>query len=177
MRNSRLIAISVAAAGLAALSLVAATSSPAPNNLELIAGVMQAVERDYVHPVGPDLLTKDALKGMLTRLDPHSDYMDEQEYRQSQADIGGKFGGIGVEISTQGGVPKVIAPIDGAPAAQAGIGRRGRRAGSLALRPQQPRLAAIDRDVPRCRYGACRSGSSLRPTASTGSARRRSGEW
>jgi carboxyl-terminal processing protease len=121
MRNSCLIAIGIAGAGLAAVSLVAATSSPAPNNLELIAGVIQAVERDYVHPVGPDLLTKDALKGMLTRLDPHSDYMDEQEYRQSQADIGGKFGGIGIEISTQGGVPKVIAPIDGTPAAQAGI--------------------------------------------------------
>jgi carboxyl-terminal processing protease len=110
MRNSCLIAIGIAGAGLAAVSLVAATSSPAPNNLELIAGVIQAVERDYVHPVGPDLLTKDALKGMLTRLDPHS-----------QADIGGKFGGIGIEISTQGGVPKVIAPIDGTPAAQAGI--------------------------------------------------------
>jgi carboxyl-terminal processing protease len=47
--------------------------------------------------------------------------MDEQEYYQAQADIGGKFGGIGIEISTQDGVPKVIAPIDGTPAAQAGI--------------------------------------------------------
>jgi carboxyl-terminal processing protease len=121
MRNSRLIAIGIAAAGLAAIPLVAATSSSAPTNLELITAVMQAVEHDYVHPVGPDVLTKDALKGMLTRLDPHSDYLDEQEYRQSQADIGGKFGGIGIEISTQDGVPKVIAPIDGTPAAQAGI--------------------------------------------------------
>jgi len=121
MRNSHLIAIGIAAAGLAAIPLVAATSSSAPTDLELITGIMQVVERDYVHPVGPDLLTKDALKGMLTRLDPHSDYMDEGEYRQAQADIGGKFGGIGIEISTQGGVPKVIAPIDGTPAAQAGI--------------------------------------------------------
>jgi carboxyl-terminal processing protease len=121
MRNSRLIAIGVAAAGLAAIPLVAATSSSAPANLELVTAIMQAVERDYVHPVGPDLLTKNALKGMLTRLDPHSDYMDEQEYHQAQADIGGKFGGIGIEISTQDGVPKVIAPIDGTPAAQAGI--------------------------------------------------------
>jgi carboxyl-terminal processing protease len=121
MNNFRPIAIGIAAAAVAAISLVAATSSPAPNNLELIAGAMQTIERDYVHPVRPDLLTKDAPKGMLTRLDPHSDYMDEQEYRQSQADIGGKFGGIGIEISTQGGVPKVIATIDGTPAAQAGI--------------------------------------------------------
>jgi carboxyl-terminal processing protease len=67
---------------------------------------MQVVERDYVHPVGPDLLTKDALKGMLTRLDPHSDYMDEGEYRQAQADIGGKFGGIGMKFRPRVGYPR-----------------------------------------------------------------------
>jgi carboxyl-terminal processing protease len=120
MRNSPLIIFGIAAAGLAAMPLVAATGPSVSTNSELIAAVIQAVERDYVHPVQADLLTKDALKGMLTR-HPHSDYMDEQEYRQAQADIGGKFGGIGIEISTQVGIPKVIAPIDGTPAARAGI--------------------------------------------------------
>jgi len=61
------------------------------------------------------------LKGMLNRLDPHSDYMDEQEFKQSQADTAGKFGGLGIQISEQDGLPKVIAPIDGTPAARAGI--------------------------------------------------------
>jgi carboxyl-terminal processing protease len=84
-------------------------------------GVIQVVERDYVHPIEPERLIKDALKGMLSRLDPCSDYMDEQEYRQAQADIRGRFGGIGVEVSIHDGKPKVIAPINGTPAAHAGI--------------------------------------------------------
>jgi carboxyl-terminal processing protease len=129
MRNSRLIAIGIAAAGLAAIPLVATTNLPVrsnlelsvPFNLELIVGVIQVVERDYVHPIEPERLIKDALKGMLSRLDPHSDYMDEQEYRQAQADIRGRFGGIGVEVSIHDGKPKVIAPINGTPAAHAGI--------------------------------------------------------
>ena len=72
-------------------------------------------------PVGEDELTKDALKGMLTRLDPHSDYMDEQEFKRSQADMAGSFGGLGMEISEQNEIPKVVSPIDGTPAARAGL--------------------------------------------------------
>jgi len=83
--------------------------------------VIQLVERDYVHPVGPHELTKDALKGMLNRLDPHSDYMDEQEFKLARSDITGKFGGLGIQISQQNGVPKIISPIDGTPAARAGL--------------------------------------------------------
>jgi carboxyl-terminal processing protease len=79
------------------------------------------VQRDYVHPVDSATLTDDALKGMLNRLDPHSDYMNEQEFRETQADIAGKFGGLGIQISSQNGVPKVIAPIDGTPADKAGM--------------------------------------------------------
>lgn len=93
---------------------------PAPD-LGLLAGVMQLVRHDYVHPVGSNELTDDALKGMLNRLDPHSDYMTEQEFKQSQADTAGRFGGLGMQISEQDGVPKVIAPIDDTPAAHAGI--------------------------------------------------------
>ena len=75
--------------------------------------MIQLVQRDYVHPIGSDELTKDALKGMLSRLDPHSDYMDAQEFAQSQADIAGRFGGLGMQISEQDGVPKIVSPIDG----------------------------------------------------------------
>src|SRR5581483_7700592 len=107
-------AIPVAAIGLS-------RGGPSNTDLALIAGVMQIVERGYVRPVGPDDLTKDALKGMLSRLDPHSDYMDEQEFKQSRADLAGEFGGLGIEITQVGGVPKVISPIDGTPAAHAGI--------------------------------------------------------
>jgi carboxyl-terminal processing protease len=93
----------------------------AAQDLAVLAGVIQLVRQDYVHPIGSDELVKDALKGMLTRLDPHSDYMDEQEFKDSQADMAGKFGGLGIQISEQDGVPKVIAPIDGTPAARAGL--------------------------------------------------------
>ena len=82
---------------------------------------MQLVEHNYVHPVGVDELTKDALKGMVSRLDPHSDYMDEEEFKQSQGSITGKFGGLGLEISQRGGIPRIISPIDGTPAAHAGL--------------------------------------------------------
>jgi carboxyl-terminal processing protease len=118
MRTTKLIAIGIVL-GFAAIPLVAICASSTLSYLELIAGIMQEVQRDYVRPVQVDVLAKNALKGMLTRLDPHSDYLDEQEYRETQADISGKFGGIGIEISVEDGVPKIIAPIDGTPAAKA----------------------------------------------------------
>jgi carboxyl-terminal processing protease len=118
MRTTKLIAIGIAL-GFAAIPLVAICASSTLSYLDLIAGIMQEVQRDYVRPVQVDVLAKNALKGMLTRLDPHSDYLDEQEYRETQADISGKFGGIGIEISVEDGVPKIIAPIDGTPAAKA----------------------------------------------------------
>jgi carboxyl-terminal processing protease len=118
MRTTKLIAIGIVL-GFAAIPLVAICASSTLSYLELIAGIMQEVQRDYVRPVQVDVLAKNALKGMLTRLDPHSDYLDEQEYRETQADISGMFGGIGIEISVEDGVPKIIAPIDGTPAAKA----------------------------------------------------------
>jgi carboxyl-terminal processing protease len=90
-------------------------------DLSLIQEVMKQVERNYVAPVGGNELTKDALKGMLTRLDPHSDYMDQEQYQQMTAVTRGQFGGIGVELTLEGKVPEVIAPIDGTPAADAGM--------------------------------------------------------
>jgi carboxyl-terminal processing protease len=118
MRTTKLIAIGIVL-GFAAFPLVAIPASSTLSYLELIAGIMQEVQRDYVRPVQVDVLAKNALKGMLTRLDPHSDYLDEQEYRETQADISGKFGGIGIEICVEDGVSKIISPIDGTPAAKA----------------------------------------------------------
>ncbi len=127
MTKLRLLTISaVVAAVLSALAVAAAPGAQKSQGLSradlaLLSGVIQLVERDYVHPVGPHELTKDALKGMLNRLDPHSDYMDEQEFKLAQSDITGKFGGLGIQISQQNGVPKIISPIDGTPAARAGL--------------------------------------------------------
>jgi carboxyl-terminal processing protease len=124
MKHPRLVIISLVAVTLTAIPVavaVGARSSPSISDLALLNGVIQLVERDYVHPIGSHELTKDALKGMLNRLDPHSDYMDEQEFKESQSNISGRFGGLGIEISEQNGVPKVISPIDGTPAMRAGL--------------------------------------------------------
>jgi carboxyl-terminal processing protease len=126
MSKSRVLVVSLlAAASVAVAPFVAAfamqSAEAAASNIALLAGVIQLVSRAYVHPISSDELTKDALKGMLTRLDPHSDYMDAQEFRQSQADMAGSFGGLGMQISEQNEIPKVISPIDGTPAARAGL--------------------------------------------------------
>ena len=103
----------VVAASAAGIAIGASTrAGPSVANLALINGVIEIVQRDYVHTVTSDELTTDALKGMLTRLDPHSDYMDEGEFKESQSDLNGRFGGLGIQISTQDGVPKIISPMN-----------------------------------------------------------------
>ena len=92
-----------------------------PADFGLLQQVARQVQKSYVEPVSGDQLTEDALKGMLTRLDPHSDYMNQEQYQQMSAVTRGEFGGIGIELTLEGRVPEVIAPIDGTPAANAGI--------------------------------------------------------
>jgi carboxyl-terminal processing protease len=101
----------------------AGSTSPAGDTADvgLFEDVVKQVERNYVEPVPRSELVQDALKGMLSRLDPHSDYMDQEQYQQMTAVTRGQFGGIGVELTLEGKIPEVIAPIDGTPAASAGI--------------------------------------------------------
>ncbi len=82
---------------------------------------MKQVQTSYVVPVEPDKMVSGALKGMLSKLDPHSDYMTENEYRELMATTSGQFGGIGIEVSVEEGVPQVVSAIEGTPAATAGI--------------------------------------------------------
>jgi carboxyl-terminal processing protease len=91
------------------------------DDLALIEDAMHQVEKSYVVPVKPDQLVKGALKGMLSKLDPHSDYMTEEEYGELISTTSGQFGGVGIEISVEEGVPQVISAIDGTPASAAGI--------------------------------------------------------
>ncbi len=122
-------AVRATAAALVALTLYGCDSAGAgaagdsrdPADFSLLQQVARQVQKSYVAPVSGDKLTEDALKGMLTRLDPHSDYMDQEQYQQMTAVTRGEFGGIGVELTLEGKVPEVIAPIDGTPAANAGI--------------------------------------------------------
>jgi carboxyl-terminal processing protease len=99
----------------------AGTRAAADPGLGFIGEVMDQVQSSYVTPVTKRTLEEDALRGMLTRLDPHSDYMDQQQYRQMAAMTRGQFGGIGIELTLESRIPEVIAPIDGTPAARAGI--------------------------------------------------------
>jgi len=111
----------VLALGVAGCGSLAADSTMSAGDLALLHSAMRQVEKSYVVPVTSERLVSGALKGMLGRLDPHSDYMTEREYRELVATTSGQFGGIGIEISVQDGVPQVISAIDGTPAAAAGI--------------------------------------------------------
>jgi len=126
MKNSDLRAIGIACVVVSAVAIFLGptpkvAAGPAKADLGLVAGVMQLVQRDYVHPIDSSKLTDDALKGMLSRLDPHSSYMTAQEFHESIEDMNGKFGGVGLKISNHDGLPTVISPIDGTPAAGAGV--------------------------------------------------------
>jgi carboxyl-terminal processing protease len=104
----------------------AARATPEPraetyHMLELFGNVLDTVERQYVTPVDDKKLIQSALNGMLTSLDPHSDYLAPQAFNEMQDDTRGEYGGLGLEITSEDGVVKVISPIDGTPAAKAGI--------------------------------------------------------
>jgi carboxyl-terminal processing protease len=90
-------------------------------NIAFYRSVMDRVRESYVEPVDEDKLVDNSLKGMLTGLDPHSDYMTETEYEEMLDDNSGEFAGIGAELTREDGRPKVIAPIDDTPASRAGI--------------------------------------------------------
>jgi carboxyl-terminal processing protease len=96
-------------------------ASSAYNLLSLFADVFAQVNADYVTPVNDQKLIDNALNGMLTGLDPHSGFMNAQQYKDMQAETNGSFGGLGLEVSQMDGYIKVISPIDGTPAAKAGI--------------------------------------------------------
>ena len=89
--------------------------------MTLFSDVMARVQADYVEPVPSRKLIDNAMNGMLTGLDPHSSYMTETEWHEMESETSGHFGGIGLELTDKGGVLQVISPIDGTPAAAAGI--------------------------------------------------------
>ncbi|HSO31629.1 MAG TPA: S41 family peptidase [Labilithrix sp.] len=83
--------------------------------------VLVQVENNYVDPVDRGKLVEGAIKGMVENLDPHSSYLPPEEWKQFQSDTEGKFGGVGLEVDGRGEKLIVIAPIEGSPAARAGI--------------------------------------------------------
>ncbi|HEX2140023.1 MAG TPA: S41 family peptidase, partial [Woeseiaceae bacterium] len=87
----------------------------------LFAEVMERVKQDYVHPVDDRELLESAIRGMVSGLDPHSEFLDPEEYRDIRISTSGHYSGVGIEVSTEDSELKVIAPIDNTPAQRAGI--------------------------------------------------------
>jgi carboxyl-terminal processing protease len=98
-------------------------SSPAEmfKMLELFADVRHTVETEYVVPVDDKKLMRAAIDGMLTSLDPHSGYLNPDDYKDLQEQTEGAYGGLGLEVTSEDGAVKVVSPMDDTPAARAGI--------------------------------------------------------
>lgn len=98
-----------------------AKSSIPVDELRTFSEVFARIKNDYVEPVSDKKLIEQAIGGMVSSLDPHSTFLDESAFKDLRTTTTGKFGGIGIEISTEDGFIKVVSPIDETPAARAGI--------------------------------------------------------
>src|SRR6202011_2017378 len=99
----------------------AAAGADAYSQLNLFGDVFERVRTDYVDKPDDTKLIEGAINGMVTALDPHSRYMNESAWRDMQETTHGEFGGLGLEVTMEDGLVKVVAPIDDTPAAKAGI--------------------------------------------------------
>ena len=89
--------------------------------LTLFGDVFERVRAEYVDPINDRELIENAINGMLTGLDPHSSYMNAKAFRDMQVQTRGEFGGLGLEVTAENGLIKVVSPIDDTPAARAGM--------------------------------------------------------
>jgi len=89
--------------------------------LNIFGEVMERTKNSYVEDVSDKKLIESAINGMLTSLDPHSSYLDAQDFKYMNEQTSGKFGGLGIEITMENSVVKIISPIDDTPAAKAGL--------------------------------------------------------
>src|SRR6266550_3294075 len=132
MRKTSLILLGAAAG--AALTLMAtqprlilmgasakAAAADTYRQLNLFGDVFERVRADYVEKPDDSKLIEQAINGMLNGLDPHSSYMDPKSFRDMQVQTRGEFGGLGIEVTMEEGLVKVVAPIDETPAAKAGV--------------------------------------------------------
>lgn len=104
--------------------------APLPmQELRAFAEIFGRIKENYVEPVEDKDLLEYAIRGMLAGLDPHSSYLDEEEFADLQAGTSGEFGGLGIEVGQEDGFVKVISPIDDTPAQRAGV-----KAGDLIIR-------------------------------------------
>lgn len=91
------------------------------NDLRTFAEVLERIKTAYVEPIDDKTLFENAIKGMLSNLDPHSSYLEPDAFRDLQESTSGEFGGLGIEVGLEDGILQVIAPIDDSPASAAGL--------------------------------------------------------
>jgi carboxyl-terminal processing protease len=106
------------------LAAAQAEASPEPLPLEQLrtfADIFGRIKANYVEPVEDKVLLENAIRGMVSGLDPHSNYLDADDYKDLQVGTKGEFGGLGIEVGMEDGFVKVIAPIDDTPAQRAGV--------------------------------------------------------
>lgn len=104
-------------------------SAPPLDELQQFSEVYSRIKENYVEDVKDKDLMTNAIRGMLSGLDPHSSYLDEEEFKELQVGTSGEFGGLGIEVGMEDGFVKVISPIDDTPAQKAGL-----QAGDLIIR-------------------------------------------
>ncbi len=119
-------AMAILAAGTAVLNLMRSHSAIAANTeiyrqLDLFGQVLERVRSDYVEKPDDKKLIETAINGMLSSLDPHSSFLNAKHFQDMQVQTRGEFGGLGIEVTMENGVVKVVSPIDDTPASRAGI--------------------------------------------------------
>ncbi|MEZ0212826.1 MAG: S41 family peptidase [Xanthobacteraceae bacterium] len=116
-----LVAVGVTQPRLIMASSAVAAASDTYRQLNLFGDIFERVRADYVEKPEDAKLIEAAINGMLTSLDPHSTYMDAKNFRDMQVQTRGQFGGLGIEVTMEDGLVKVVSPIDDTPAAKAGV--------------------------------------------------------
>ena len=119
-------AMALLAAGTAVLNLMRSHSANAANaeiyqQLNLFGQVLERVRADYVEKPNDKKLIETAINGMLTSLDPHSSYLTPKHFQDMQVQTRGEFGGLGIEVTMENGIVKVVSPIEDTPASKAGV--------------------------------------------------------
>jgi carboxyl-terminal processing protease len=125
LKTAGWIAVGALAGALTTVSLqTVARGSLAPlplEELQQLAAVFGMVKSDYVEPVDEKKLITDAISGMVASLDPHSQYFDKKSFKEFREGTSGRFVGVGIEITQEDGLVKVVSPIEGSPAFRAGL--------------------------------------------------------
>src|SRR5271167_3694523 len=103
------------------ISAATSNSSDTYKELNLFGEVFEVVRADYAGKIDDDSLVESAINGMLTSLDPHSSYLNAKNFTDMKVQTRGEFGGLGIEVSMENGLVKVVSPIDDTPAAHAGL--------------------------------------------------------